>query len=276
MFGSKLDIFKKDWTDVIFKGRNKEYGAYELRQQNAKSTNLALLFGSLFFVFVISINTIVNAIEGFIPKAPPIVKLTDVKLLPPPPVDPAKKPPPPPPEPPKPKVDQVKFPPPVVKPDNEVKTPPPTVAELKTADPGQTNQKGNPNADINIDQPVGNSDAKVTEADPNQVFAAVEQEPEFKNGGAAGFNAYLGKAVKFPAVDRENGTSGKVIITFVVERDGSLTDVKVLRAPSPTMGDAAASAVKSSPAWRPGKQNGQSVRVQFTISFAFSLADADQ
>ncbi len=205
-----------------------------------------------------------------------IVKLTDVKLLPPPPVDPAKKPPPPPPEPPKPKVDQVKFPPPVVKPDNEVKTPPPTVAELKTADPGQNNQKGNPNADINIDQPVGNSDAKVTEADPNQVFAAVEQEPEFKNGGAAGFNNYLAKAVKFPAVDRENGTSGKVIITFVVEKDGSLTDVKVLRAPSPTMGDAAASAVKSSPAWRPGKQNGQSVRVQFTISFAFSLADADQ
>ncbi len=70
MLGSKLDIFKKDWTDVIFKGRNKEYGAYELRQQNAKSTNLALLFGSVFFVFVISINTIVNAIEGFIPKAP--------------------------------------------------------------------------------------------------------------------------------------------------------------------------------------------------------------
>ena len=116
MFGSKLDIFKKDWTDVIFKGRNKEYGAYELRQQNSRNTNLALIIGSAVFIFVISINTIVNAIEGFIPKAPPIVKLTDVKLLPPPPVDPAKKPPPPPPEPPKPKVDQVKFPPPVVKP----------------------------------------------------------------------------------------------------------------------------------------------------------------
>jgi protein TonB len=276
MLGSKLDIFNKDWTDVIFKGRNKEYGAYELRKQNSRSTNLALIIGSAVFIFIISINTIVNAIEGFIPKAPPVVKLTDVKLLPPPPVDQTKKPPPPPPEPPKPKVDQVKFPPPVVKPDNEVKTPPPTVTELAKADPGQNTQKGNPNADINIDQPVGNSDAKVTEADPNTVFAAVEQEPEFRNGGAAGFNAYLAKAVKFPAVDRENGTSGKVIITFVVEKDGSLTDIKVLRAPSPTMGDAAKTAVQSSPAWKPGKQNGQSVRVQFTISFAFSLADADQ
>jgi protein TonB len=276
MLGSKLDIFKKEWTDVIFKGRNKEYGAYELRQQNSRSTNLALIIGSALFVFILSINTIVNAIEGFIPKAAPVVKLTDVKLLPPPPPDAKKQPPPPPPEPPKPKVDQVKFPPPVVKPDNEAKEPPPTVAELKTADPGQTNQKGDPNQDVNIDGPVGNSDAKVTEADPNQVFAAVEQEPEYRNGGQAGFNAYLAKAVKFPAVDRENGTSGKAIVTFVVEKDGSLTDVKVLRAPSPTMGEAAAAAVKSSPAWKPGVQNGQKVRVQFTISFAFSLADADQ
>jgi len=276
MLGSKLDIFRKEWTDVIFKGRNKEYGAYELRQQNSRSTSLALLFGSLFFVFILSINTIVNAIEGFIPKAAPVVKLTDVKLLQPPPVDQKKIPPPPPPEPPKPKVDQVKFPPPVVKPDNEVKTPPPTVTELAKADPGQTNQKGNPNADVNIDEPTGNSDAKVTETDPNQVFAAVEQEPEFKNGGAAGFNSYLSKAVKFPAVDRENGTSGKVIVQFVVERDGSLTDVKVLRSPDQSMGDAAKAAVQSSPPWKPGVQNGQKVRCQFTISFAFSLADADQ
>jgi protein TonB len=108
------------------------------------------------------------------------------------------------------------------------------------------------------------------------VFAAVEQEPEFKNGGQAGFNAYLAKAVKFPAVDRENGTSGRVIVTFVVERDGSLTDVKALRGPDQSMEDAAVAAVKSSPSWKPGVQNGQKVRVQFTISFAFSLADADQ
>jgi len=275
MLGSKLDIFKKDWTDVIFKGRNKEYGAYELRQTNSKTTNLALLYGSLFFVFVISLNTIINAIEGFIPKAPPKVKLSEVVLLPPPPVDPAKKPPPPPPEPPKPRVDQVKFPPPVVKPDNEAKTPPPTVAELKTADPGQATVKGNPNADAVQDLPAGTAD-KVTETDPNQIFVSVEQNPEFKNGGQPGFIAFLQKTIRFPAVDRENGTSGRVIIQFVVEKDGSLTDIKILRTPSPTMGDAAVSAIKSSPAWRPGKQNGQPVRVQYTIPFSFSLADADQ
>jgi len=275
MFG-KLDIFKRQWTDVIFRGRNKEYGAYELRNSNPRTTNLALIIGSCVFVFFISLNTIINAIEGFIPKAPEKVKLTDVKLLPPPPPDANKKPPPPPPEPPKPKVTQVKFPPPVVKPDNEVKENPPTVKELQTADPGQKDQKGDPNADINIDGPVGNSDTKVTEADPNQIFAAVEQEPHFKNGGAAGFNAYLAKAVKFPAVDRENGTSGKVLVTFVVEKDGSLTDVKATRGPDQSMMDAAVQAVQQSPRWVPGVQNGRPVRVQFTISFAFSLADGDQ
>ena len=273
MLGSKLDIFKKEWTDVIFKGRNKEYGAYELRQQNPKHTNRALLYGSLLFVLIISANTIVNMIEGIIPKADEKVKLTDVKLLPPPPVDPAKKPPPPPPEPPKPKVDQVKFPPPVVKPDVEAKEPPPTVTELKNADPGQTNQKGDPNADINIDGPVGNSDNKVTEADPNQIFAAVEKEPSFRQGGDAGFYAFLGKAIRYPAVDKENNVQGKVIVTFVVETDGSLTSVKALRGPDESLEDEAVRAVKTSPRWFPGIQNGRPVRVQYTISFAYTLAD---
>src|ERR1700743_1684644 len=110
MLGSKIDILKKEWIDVIFKGRNKDYGAYELRQTNPRSTVVALIIGVVFFSFVLSINTIVNAIEGFIPKAPVKVKLTEIKLLPPPPNANIKKPPPPPLEPPKPKVDQVKFP----------------------------------------------------------------------------------------------------------------------------------------------------------------------
>src|ERR1700759_3119909 len=182
MLGAKIDILKKEWIDVIFKGRNKNYGAYELRQQNPKNTNLALIIGVIFFVFILSINTIVNAIEGFIPKAPVKVKLTEVKLLPPPPPDNIKKPPPPPPEPPKPKVDQVKFPPPVVKPDVEVKEKPPTIEELKVADPGQKNLKGDKNAEVTIDEPVGTAETKVTEEDPNKIFTSVEKVPEFAGG----------------------------------------------------------------------------------------------
>jgi protein TonB len=269
MLGSKLDILKQEWIDVVFTGRNKAYGAYELRRNNPKNTNRALLFGVIFFVFVISIKTIINKIEGFIPKAPEKVKITDITLAPPP-ADPKKIPPPPPPEPPKPKVDQVKFPPPVVKPDNEVKENPPTVKELQTADPGPTTQKGNPDAEIRIDEPVGNSDQKAVTEDVNKIFSAVEIQPEFP-GGMDKFYAFLGKTIRYPAVDRENNTQGRVIVQFVVERDGSLTDIKALRGPSQTLQDEAIRALKSSPKWHPGIQNNRPVRVQYTVPVNFTL-----
>jgi protein TonB len=269
MFG-KVDLLKRGWTDVIFKSRNKEYGAYELRNTNARTTNMALLFGSLVFVFLISLNTIINAIEGFIPKAPPVVKLTDVKLLPPPPVDNTKKPPPPPPEPPKPKVAQVKFPPPIVKPDNEVKEQPPTVKELQVADPGQAKHDANPDGDINTGDAVGDNDKKVAEADPNQVFNAVEQEPRFD-----GFGAYLNKNIRYPAVDKENGTQGKVFLQFIVEVDGSITAIQVLRTPDQSLADEAVRVLKACPKWKPGIQNGKPVRVRYTIPISFTLSDEE-
>src|SRR3978361_1255222 len=104
MFGSKLDILNQEWIVVVFSGRNKAYGAYELRKDNPRHTNRALIIGVVVFVFIISLKTIINKIEGFIPKPDEKVKITEV-VLPPPPMDAKVKPPPPPPEPPKPKVD---------------------------------------------------------------------------------------------------------------------------------------------------------------------------
>ena len=269
MLGSKLDILKQEWIDVVFSGRNKAYGAYELRKSNSNTVNRALLFGALFFVFVISLPTIINKIQGFIPKEKPKVKITDIVLTPPPP-DP-KKPPPPPPEPPKPKVDQVKFPPPVVKPDNEVKEEPPTQKQLQVADPGQKDIKGDPNADVVINEPVGTSEVKQVTEDVNKVYESVETEPE-PVGGMQKFYDYLGKAIRYPAVDRENNVTGKVFVQFVVEIDGSLTQVKALRGPSQTLQDEAARAVKGAPKWKPGIQNGRKVRVQYTVPVNFTLS----
>lgn len=270
MFGEKIDILKKEWIDVVFAGRNKAYGAYELRQESPRNTNKAMIFGIAVFVLLISANTIYNIIVGFIPAAPVKVKITDVVLLKPPPVDPAKKPPPPPPEPPKPRVNQVKFPPPVVKPDAEVKDDPPTQKELQTADPGQTKQKGDPNADINIDGPVGNSDNKVTEADPNQVFTSVEIQPSFRGPGT--FGDFLTKNIKYPAVDRENNMQGRVIVNFIVEKDGSATDVKAVRGPDETLQDEAIRVVKLTK-WHPGIQNGRPVRSYFSVPINFTLGE---
>lgn len=276
MLGSKLDIFKPQWLDVVFKGRNQAYGAYELRKENPKNTLRALVIAILGFVVVLGSPTIINIIQGFIPKADQKVKVTDVVLLPPPPIDAAKPPPPPPKEPPKPKVDQVRFPPPIVKPDNQVhEKDPPTEKQLEVADPGPKEQKGDPNAKLTVDEPAGNADVQqaVTEAgDGNQVFTAVEVEPVPK-GGMEAFYAFLGKKIQYPSAAKEAGTQGRVILQFVVEKDGSLTDIKVLREPGNGLGDEATRVLRLAPKWSPGIQNGKPVRVQYTIPVNFSLGE---
>jgi protein TonB len=276
MLGSKLDILDPKWLDVVFDGRNKAYGAYELRKEDPKNTGRALLIAVIFFVFVMSLPTIINKIQGFIPKADVKLKTVDVVILPPPPIDKVK-PPPPPPEPPKPHTDQVRFPPPVVKPDNQIREKdPPTVKQLEVADPGQKELKGDPTQDVRIDEPVGKSDIKqVTEAAPdNQVFMAVEVEPEFP-GGMDKFNSYLSNHIKYPAIAKENNVQGRVILQFVVERDGSFSGITVLRDPGSGLGDEAVRVLKSSPHWKPGIQNGKPVRVQFTLPVNFNLAGSE-
>ncbi|MDP9078108.1 MAG: TonB family protein [Bacteroidota bacterium] len=271
MFGSKLDILNQHWIDTVFTDRNKAYGAYELRKDNGRNTRKALLIGVVVFVVAISANTIIDMISGIIPKGKEKIKITNV-VLSPPPQDLKKPPPPPPPEPPKPKVDQVKFPPMVVKPDIEVKEKPPTIEELKVADPGQKNLKGDKNADVVIDEPVGTSDQKVTEEDPNKIFTSVEKVPEFP-GGMEGFGRYLSKNIRYPAVARENGTQGKVIVSFVCERDGSLTDVHVTRGIGDGCDEEAIRVIKASPHWSPGIQNGRPVRVAYSVPISFTLSE---
>jgi protein TonB len=275
MLGSKLDILKGEWLEVVFDGRNKAYGAYELRKLSPKVTMRALITASLLFLFAISIPTIINKIKGFIPEKEE-VKMTEVILTPPPPIDATKPPPPAPPkaiEPPKPKVDQVRFPPPVVKPDEMVQEKdPPTVKELEVADPGQKDLKGDPNAEIRIDEPVGTSDVKqVVEDDTPVNFAAVEVLPTFPNGGDAGFGKFLGREIQYPAQAKENNITGRVIVSFIVETDGSLTDIKVLRDIGGGCGEEAVRVLKKSPKWKPGMQNGRPVRVAYTCPIAFSL-----
>ncbi|WP_299284722.1 energy transducer TonB [uncultured Mucilaginibacter sp.] len=274
---ARLDILDPEWIEVVFRGRNKAYGAYVLRKENAKTSVRALIIASALFVLAIAMPTIINKLKGFIPKADEKVKIQDVVLIPPPPID-ATKPPPPPPkvEPPKPKVDQVRFPPPVVKPDNEVKEKdPPTVKELEVKDPGQKDLKGDPSADIRIDEAVGKSDIKekVVEENTNAIvsFAAVEKLPAFP-GGEGAFGSYLQKNLRYPPVAKENNTQGRVILSFVVEKDGSLTDIKVLRDIGGGCGQEAIRVLSKSPHWTPGIQNGKPVRVAFTMPVNFTLS----
>ena len=107
-------------------------------------------------------------------------------------------------------------------------------------------------------------------AEPEKVFDMVEQMPTFP-GGQQELMAYLGKNIKYPTIAQENGTQGRVIIQFVVERDGTISDVHVARGVDPYLDKEAVRVVQSMPKWIPGKQNGKAVRVKFTVPVMFRL-----
>ena len=112
---------------------------------------------------------------------------------------------------------------------------------------------------------------RFVESDPDQIFTLVESVPEYP-GGLDKLGGYLAKFIRYPAIARENGIQGRVIITFVVERDGSLSDIKVARGIGGGCDEEAVRAMKNSPKWKPGIQNGRPVRVQYSIPISFTLA----
>ena len=105
----------------------------------------------------------------------------------------------------------------------------------------------------------------------NKVFDVVEQMPSFPGGQAALFQ-WLSSNIKYPVVAEENGVQGRVIVTFVVERDGSITDVKVVKSVDPSLDKEAKRVISSMPKWIPGKQNGNAVRVKYTVPVTFRLS----
>lgn len=272
---SKLDIFRREWMDVVFEGRNKEYGAYELRKLAPKATNIGVVSASLAFLLLLMAPTIAKMI-GFNSGSDEVEERiieTEVVLSEPPPVNEEEPPPPPPVEPPPPRVDQVRMPEPAVVPAEQVQDEePPTVEQLKLADPGSKTIEGDPNAEIRIDLPVGEGeiDAEITETSSDQIFQSVEIQPE-PPGGLNEFMKWIANNYQYPQAAIDAGVNGQVLVSFVVERDGSLTDIKVGRDLSYGTGDAAVKMLQKAPKWTPGVQNGRPVRVAYTLPIRLNL-----
>jgi protein TonB len=108
------------------------------------------------------------------------------------------------------------------------------------------------------------------EIEEEQIFLVVENMPEFPGGDAAMYK-FLSKNIKYPRMAKESGISGRVFLTFVVERDGSVTDVKILRGIGGGCDEEAVRVIKKMPRWSPGKQRGKPVRVQFQMPIKFTL-----
>ena len=102
------------------------------------------------------------------------------------------------------------------------------------------------------------------------IYVVVEKQPEFPGGNAA-MMKFLGDNIKYPVAAQENGIQGRVITNFVVEKDGSLSDVKIVRGADPLLDAEAVRVIQSMPKWKPGTQKGQIVRVRFTLPVVFRL-----
>lgn len=263
----KLDIIKNQWLDIVFEGRNKIYGAYELRKSNKKTTVRALIIGSVIFSLLIAAPVIASLLpDSKTEEANKDIKIITAKL---PPKKEEVKPNLPPPPPPPPKVDQVKFVKPVVAKADEVTEEPPKLVELKEKKIGAETIKGDPDAVLTV-EPVGTGTAAVVEED-NQVYntAGIEVKPEFP-GGIEKFYKFVANNYRTP---EEEGLKGKVYVTFVVEKDGSLTDIKVLRDIGYGTGPEAIRVLKKCPKWNPGEQNGKKVRVLYSLPITIQTAE---
>ena len=99
----------------------------------------------------------------------------------------------------------------------------------------------------------------------------VEKMPEFPNGGMMGLMQFLSKNIKYPPIAQENGTQGRVIVQFVVNKDGSIVDAKVIRSVDPYLDKEALRVINAMPKWNPGEQRGKPVRVKYTVPVTFRL-----
>ena len=109
------------------------------------------------------------------------------------------------------------------------------------------------------------------EAEPEGAFDVVEQMPEFP-GGAAGMMKFIAENVKYPEEAYSKGIEGRVLVQFIIEKDGSVTNVKVIKKVNDAIDAEAVRVVKAMPKWKPGKQNGREVRVKYTIPVSFRLS----
>lgn len=277
---SKIDLISSDWVDLVFEGRNQAYGAYKLR----KSTTRRNIYAMLAVVLLLIVAFIILTVKNFVdeqrakvavtqvteltaleqPKKKAEVKQKKVELEPEKVVEKVK--------------SSIKFTAPVIKKDNEVKP----EEELKTQDElmntktaiGTFDVKGNDDANGDVLK------AKEVIAEPeppkheeeNKVFDIVEQQPMFP-GGPSALMKFLSDNTKYPVVAQENGVQGRVTVQFVVEKDGSVSDVHVLRGVDPSLDKEAVRVVKSMPKWTPGKQNGITVRVNYRVPVLFRLAN---
>jgi protein TonB len=269
---------QQDLLDILFETRNRAYGAYVLRRNYPTYARNALLI----MLSVLVVLFLMPFISKVFKKEERLKQSVEVILEEPPALNPEAPPPPPPPPvetPPPPEVKQVRFVPPIleenVAPEDEEK--PPVMDTLqKVKNIGDEDIEGE-DVDRPINDTVGSWRAKVqvqapppTEDNTIYTTANVQQQAEYPGGQAAMYK-WINENIRYPDVAREQGISGKVYVKFVVEKDGSISDIKIVKSPAPSLEKEVIRVLNLMPKWNPAKQNGKAVRVYFNMPVDFKL-----
>ena len=276
---SKIDLLDQKWIDLVFEGKNEAYGAYAIRQNTNKRNLYAMLALFAGIIAIVGTFLLVNVASEAIAAAQAEHE-TEVTLE---------------------QIEEeaeeqdeeevvyeVEELEQLVAEETVMNSEKFTAYEMEDDAPEQVTKTQDEVAQGDaaigaIDYDKGSDEAEhvlklnekvVAEVPPaveeTKVYDVVEQMPSFKGGESALMN-YLKNAIHYPAIAEENGIQGRVVCTFVVERDGSITDVKVARSVDPSLDKEATRVIKSMPKWIPGKQNGSAVRVKFTLPVTFKL-----
>ncbi len=268
---AKVDLTSQEWCDLIFEGRNKDYGAYKMRARAARRLNFSVVLVIVIAAVGFSIprlitmvtpekKEVMTEVTTLSQLEEPEVKQEEVqKVQPVAPPPPALK-------------SSIKFTAPVIKKDEEVAD----EDQMKSQEELTESKVTISIADVQGTDEEGGvlvEDLKqvVTEAPvEEEVFDMVEQAPQFP-GGQAELMSWLGKNIRYPVIAQENGIQGRVICQFVVGSDGSVRDIKVVRSLDPSCDKEAVRVIQSMPKWIPSRQNGKAVSVRYTLPVMFRL-----
>lgn len=256
------------WEDIVFESRNKSYGAYVIRNIYGKHVAIATLVALTIIGLVLaypSISEYFSKNEDSGEHELKSIKYTD--LAPPPPID-KNVPPPPKLDVPPPVKTIIKFLPPEVTNKEVVEEEEmPTQEEIKQNDVGAEDVEGT--GDIVFDEPV--QEVLKEESDEDVVFMVVEQPAEYP-GGLEAMMKFIVKNMKYPAQARRMGVEGSVFVSFVVDKEGKISDPQVIKGISTDCDQEALRVIKQMPPWKPGKQNGKAVKSRFVLPIKFKLS----
>jgi protein TonB len=255
-------ILSADILDILFEGKNKSYGAYELRKTYNKRLVKALLLTASIALLIFLSTLIAKAFDKGNSNKLKVddMQLAEIKNETP---EPPKPPPPPPKPPPPPEINQVKFTPPKIVKDEEVK-PEEKIEEIKDDQVISTKTVESENKEQVVQAPVEEKQTQIVEKpvedDANKVFTKVENEAEFPGGDGA-WRRYLEKNLNANTPVDNGAPAGtyQVVVQFIVSKDGAISDVQALTNHGYGMEQEAVKIIKKGPNWKPALQNGRNV-----------------